>query len=142
MVDRVRHGGRDPCDADLADPASAERIELGVAFIHDEGFDVADTEAAVARLVGWADTVVDAPDAVVALHRLLAGSGAGLVVGTLEDLAGMVGEVFPHVDVHQLSYRLADGFLRTEGYWRASHTRARLDDALWRRTSFAPKGTP
>lgn len=45
----------------------------------------------------------------------------------LDDLAKLLGDVFPAVAVRESQYEIGGGFLRREGYWRAALTPDRLN---------------
>jgi SAM-dependent methyltransferase len=54
------------------------------------------------------------------------------VFATLYDLAGLLGRVFPHVQVKAVEYEIASGELRREAFWRCAVDPARLEAAAWR----------
>jgi SAM-dependent methyltransferase len=51
---------------------------------------------------------------------------------TLDELRDRLAEHFPHVQVREAHYALADGMVRREAYWRCAESPARLDAASWR----------
>jgi SAM-dependent methyltransferase len=51
---------------------------------------------------------------------------------TVDDLGSLFREHFAHVQVRSQRYRLRNGVMREEAYWRCSGDSDRLDQAVWR----------
>lgn len=80
------------------------------------------------------------------IHRAI--EGGGICVGSeslgregsdhlqffesLEDLHRLFAPLFKHVRLRAVEYKLGDGFLRREAFWRCTDDEARLQDGQWR----------
>jgi SAM-dependent methyltransferase len=80
-----------------------------------------------------------APDGVFAGSESLGREGHDHLqfFGSADDLAALMQPHFAHVAVRELSYRLPDGTVRREVFWRCAQDPERLRSADWRHTGRA-----